>query len=148
MSGRPAPQTGAATAAEPGPPPLTAQQLAEQFPPGRTPRKPALIPLLPEAPTVHTTYDALAADVAARLDGRRPVLTRSFGTYLGYDTFPCLSVHALAASGPSSPAGGGGPPKAGEGSPTYVCTVAVQDLEAQAFERLIVEAQARRRRAA
>lgn len=113
--------------------PLTPAQLLAQFPTGKRPKRPCIIPTLPDEPQVFPTLAHLAEAVARKLKGRVPVLVRGVGTYPGYDTFPVFSVHGM------SPIGLHDRPC----TATYCCSVAVQDTPAEDLSDAIGAAQAR-----
>lgn len=106
--------------------------LSQLFPPGRTPRQLTLIPAGCETPRTYASRFDLAMALAVALDGRELVLSRSFATYPGFDTFPAFSVHALGPAGAN-----------GVRAAVWLCCVAVQDLTAEELDRAVTEAQAR-----
>lgn len=112
---------------------LTAAELAALFPPRKAPTRPVVIPLLPETPRVHATLQHLAADIAVLLAGRRPILVRSMGTYLGYDTFPLFTVCAEGEVGQNT----------GPRAAVYLCSAAVQATPPEDLDAAIVAAQRR-----
>lgn len=110
------------------------QNLAELFPAGRVPTKLTLIPAGCGQPRTYASRFDLAMALALLLEGRELVLSRTFATYPGFDTFPAFSVHALGPAGAN-----------GVRAAVWLCCVAVQDLEAEALDREVSAAQARLR---
>jgi hypothetical protein len=113
------------------PPPYPRDELAVMFPARKVPPGPVLIPALPEPPRTFPTLAHIADEVARRLNGRVPVLRRGVATYLGYDTFPVITIKAF------NPAGG----------PTarmdWICACAVQEITSEQLGGLIEAAQVR-----
>lgn len=80
--------------------------------------------------TTFATLPELAACLAERLAGRRPVLSRSVAAYPGFDSFPAFTVYAEGDAGESAG------PRAG----LYVATIAVQRTPAAEIEQLLAGA--------
>lgn len=113
------------------PPPYTQAELAGMYPARKVPPGPVLIPALPEPPRTFPTLAHIADEVARRLAGRVPVLRRGVATYLGYDTFPVITIKAFNP--------GGGPTARMD----WICACAVQDATSEDLGVLIEAAQVR-----
>jgi hypothetical protein len=74
------------------------------------------------------TLDALAAMLAERLAGRRPVLKLSVASFDGFDSFPAFSIHAEATGAERAAAA------------VYVGCAAVQKTKAHELEAAIAAA--------
>lgn len=71
---------------------------------------------------------ALAAVLAGRLQGRRPVLKATIATFDGFDSFPAWSVYAQAEGAESTAAH------------VYIGCAAIQKTRREVFEAAIAEA--------